>query len=131
MLPRQQVVDKVLEVWHHFNNGDHDRWIAMFHPDLVVHDPVGSPLKFGIEAAEKSWEAGFSLEPWTVVPGDIIVCGNIATFTASHMSTLNGIRVLLKDIEVWELADDGRFISVTAYYEPLEGTPDYFLPTEN
>ena len=35
----------------------------------------------------------------------------------------------MTDIEIWELADDGRFIRVQAYYEPLPGTPDYFLPT--
>ena len=42
---------------------------------------------------------------------------------------LGGQRVLMTDIEIWELAEDGRFIRVQAYYEPLPGTPDYFLPT--
>lgn len=101
----------------------------MWHPDAVIDDPVGAPTKYGLSAVEKSWEAGFSLEPWFVVPGAIHVCGNAGAFTASHLSILGGQRVLMTDIEIWELADDGRFIRVQAYYEPLPGTPDYFVPT--
>jgi hypothetical protein len=123
------VVDRVLEAWYRWNQGDHDGWIAIWHPDLVIDDPVGAPTKHGLEAAEKSWEAGFSQQPWFVVPSDIHVCGNVASFSASHLSVLEGRRVLLTDVEVWELADDGRFIRLSAYYEPLPGTPDYFLPT--
>ena len=101
----------------------------MWHPDAVIDDPVGAPTKYGLEAVEESWRAGFSQEPWFVVPGEIHVCGNAGAFTASHLSILGGKRVLMTDIEIWELADDGRFIRVQAYYEPLPGTPDYFLPT--
>jgi len=128
MLPRQQVEDAILEVWHRWNQGDHDGWTAMFHPDVVLDDPVGAPTKHGLEAVEQSWQAGFSLDPWFVVPGAIHVCGNVAAFSAVHLSVLNGQRVRLTDIEVWELADDGRFIRVSAYYEPFAGTPDYFVP---
>jgi steroid delta-isomerase len=129
VLPRQQVVDAVIEAHHRWNIGDRAGWIAMWHPDAVIDDPVGAPTKYGLSAVEKSWEAGFSQEPWFVVPGEIHVCGNAAAFTASHLSILDGHRVLMTDIEIWELADDGRFIRVQAFYEPLPGTPDYFLPT--
>jgi steroid delta-isomerase len=128
-LPRQQVVDTVLELLHRWNTGDRDGWIAMWHEDCTIDDPVGAPTKHGLEAVHQSWDAGFSLEPWLIVPGPIIVCGNAAAFNASHMSTLGGQRVVLQDIEVWELTDDGRFNRVRAYYEPLPGTPDYFVPT--
>jgi steroid delta-isomerase len=102
----------------------------MWHPDAVIDDPVGAPTKHGLDAVAKSWDEGFSQDPWFVVPGEIHVCGNAAAFTASHLSILNGTRVLMTDIEIWELADDGRFIRVAAYYEPLAGTPDYFVPTD-
>jgi steroid delta-isomerase len=128
-LPRQQVVDTALELLHRWNTGDREGWISMFHEDVAIDDPVGVPTKHGMEAVHASWDAGFSLEPWLIVPGPIIVCGNAAVFSASHMSTLDGKRVVLQDIEVWELADDGRVIRVHAYYEPLTGTPDYFVPT--
>jgi hypothetical protein len=128
-LPRQQVVDTVLELLHRWNTGDRDGWIAMWHEDCTIDDPVGAPTKHGLAAVHQSWDAGFSLEPWLIVPGPIIVCGNAAAFHASHMSTLGGQRVVLQDIEIWELADDGRFNRVRAYYEPFEGTPDYFVPT--
>ncbi len=127
-LPRQQVVDTVLEQLHRWNAGDREGWISLFHEDITIDDPVGVPTKRGIEAVHASWDAGFSLEPWLIVPGPIIVCGNAAAFSASHMSTLGGQRVVLQDIEVWELADDGRFVAVRAYYEPIAGTPDYFVP---
>ena len=130
VLPRNQVVETVLEMFHRWNTGDRDGWIAMWHPDCVIDDPVGAPTKRGLTAVEQGWEAGFSLEPWVIVPGPITVCGNTAAFTASHMSTLDGRRVVLHDIELWELADDGRFLRVQAYYEPLPGTPDYFLPAD-
>ena len=129
MLPRQQVVDAIIEVHHRWNTQDREGWIAMWHPDAVIDDPVGAPTKHGLEAVEESWRAGFSQEPWYVVPGAIHVCGNAGAFTASHLSILDGKRVLMTDIEIWELAEDGRFIRVQAYYEPLPGTPDYFLPT--
>ena len=53
---------------------------------------------------------------------------DVAAFSAAHLSMLGGKTVRLTDIEVWELADDRRFIRVSAYYEPLAGTPDYFIP---
>jgi steroid delta-isomerase len=127
MLDRQQIVDTVLEGWNRWNLADHDGWLKLFHPDIVIDDPVGAPTKHGLEAAEKSWEAGFSLDPWFVVPGPVIVCGNKAAFTASHMSVLGGRPVMIQDVEIWEFADDGRISRVSAYYEPAAGTPDYFL----
>jgi steroid delta-isomerase len=130
MLPRQQVVDAVIEAHHRWNSRDREGWIAMWHPDAVIDDPVGAATKHGLDAVAKSWDEGFSQDPWFVVPGEIHVCGNAAAFTASHLSILDGRRVLMTDIEIWELADDGRFIRVAAYYEPLAGTPDYFLPTD-
>ena len=129
MPTREQIVDKVLEVWQLWNRADHDGWVKLFHPDIVIVDPVGAPPKHGLDAVETSWVAGFSLEPWYVVPSNIIVCGNTAAFGASHTSTLEGKRVLLNDIEIWEFADDGRVIGLTAYYEPFAGTPDYFQPS--
>src|SRR5207244_3731827 len=85
------VVDAVIEAHHRWNTGDRGGWIAMWHPDAVIDDPVGAPTKYGLSAVEKSWEAGFSQEPWFVVPGEIHVCGNAAAFTAWHLSILDAI----------------------------------------
>jgi ketosteroid isomerase-like protein len=130
MAHRDQIAERVLEAWALWNKGDHDNWIKLFHPDIVISDPVGAPLKHGMEAVEKSWEAGFSLEPWYVVPSRIIVCGNTAAFSACHTSTLEGRRVLVNDIEIWEMAEDLRVIGLTAFYDPPVGIPEYFLPAD-
>ena len=57
MLPRQQVVDAIVEAHHRWNTGDREGWIAMWHPDCVVDDPVGAPTKHGLASVEQAWDA--------------------------------------------------------------------------
>jgi hypothetical protein len=52
MLPRQQVVDAIVEAHHKWNTQDREGWIAMWHPDAVIDDPVGAPTKHGSRRGE-------------------------------------------------------------------------------
>src|SRR5690606_5421404 len=60
VMPTRAQVEKALQT--HFdawNAKDRARWIANWHPDVVMQDPVGGPEKQGLAAVEASWDRSF------------------------------------------------------------------------
>ncbi|MEZ4333396.1 MAG: nuclear transport factor 2 family protein [Myxococcota bacterium] len=127
-LSRNEVADTIVLMCQRWNAADRAGWLSMFRDDVTIEDPVGSRVRRGRAAAESTWDVGFSYpEPWTMVPGLMVVCGNRAAVTFSHMSTVDGRPYWHEDIEVWELDDDRRVVRVQAYFEPPASSPDYYF----
>ncbi|MEZ4352333.1 MAG: nuclear transport factor 2 family protein [Myxococcota bacterium] len=59
MPTRAQIENAIHNHFDAWNAGDRARWIANWHPDVVMEDPVGGPLKEGLGAVEKSWDHSF------------------------------------------------------------------------
>jgi steroid Delta-isomerase len=122
----RQAIENHFAMW---NSGRREDWIANFADNVVFHDPVSAPPKYGRAAAEKSWDNSFSNDQqWTLELTRLVVCGDEAAITLRNYGCVNGQRFTMEGIEIWKVDDDGRVCQVRAYFEPPADVQldDYF-----
>ncbi|MEZ4333640.1 MAG: nuclear transport factor 2 family protein [Myxococcota bacterium] len=122
-MPTREQVEKALQT--HFdawNAKDRARWIANWHPDVVMQDPVGGPEKKGRAAVEASWDRSFqSGHDWRLEPVFMQVCLDQAAVHVRNHGTIDGRRFAMDSIELYWVGDDGRIVRVQTYFSPPEG----------
>jgi len=133
-MPSHEQIEAALrthfEAW---NAGDRSRWIANWHPDVVMRDPVGGPEKRGVASVEKSWEQSFQEgHRWHLEPVFMSICEDQAAVHVRNHGTINGETVELDSIEIYWIGDDGKVARVQTYFSPPEGQAlDPFFMKQN
>src|SRR6266567_9263206 len=99
---------------------DVDRWVNTFAPDAESHDPVGAPPLLGHAALRQFLTGIFALFERVGLTEDYVsVAGNSAAvkWTGRGLGR-NGQNVSFEGIDVIECNQDGKIISVRAYWDP-------------
>lgn len=109
------------------NEGDRDGVIALFAPDAIVEDPVGSPPKSGDDIyAWFSDTIAFKTHIRTVAP----IRGSHANAAALTFDVTfqppEGPRLLIRSLDVCTFDAQGLITSLKAYWGPddMEPAPD-------
>jgi steroid delta-isomerase len=105
--------------------GDKAKWLALFADDAIVFDPVGPSLH---DPEGKGFRGGERISAfWDLMigPADLILtshkriaCGSdvcAATITAAN--NLNGLKVSIEMVVVYEVNDSGLLTSLKAYWD--------------
>ena len=117
--PVETAVRTHFDAW---NAGDHSRWSPIWHPDLIMCDPVGTPEQRGSAAMETTWERSFQPgHRWGLEPVFTSVCGDQAAVHVLNHGNLEGRIVELETIEIYWVGDDGRIVRVNTYFTLAEG----------
>lgn len=118
-MPSESQVRAAVEAhFKHWNAKEREEWIANFADDVVFHDPVSSPPKYGRAAAARSWDNSFSNgQQWTLELTRIVVCGDEAAITLRNHGVVGGRAFTMEGIEIWKVDDEGRVCEVHAYFE--------------
>ena len=99
---------------------DADRWVNIFAPDAVTHDPVGTPPVVGHEALRQfitSINTNFKMVSLT--ENGVFVCGNSAAAKwIGQASTHTGKSVTFEGIDVIDTNDEGKITLVRAFWDP-------------
>jgi hypothetical protein len=114
--PAAVAVQKHCEYW---NARNREAWIAIFAPDVVFEDPVGSPPKVGLESVRNQWDR--SLTPgreWRLVAERIAGVGDEVAIVMRNEGNIHGEEVLVVSLEVWKVDAAGLVTSVRAFFEP-------------
>jgi steroid delta-isomerase len=104
-----------------FNAGDRAAWAALFAPDHVIEDPVGTPLRHGPAGAGEFWDLNHELAPdaQLALTGAIVVLGAEAAFPlAIH---LGGLVVDVVDVMAFD--DEARITSLRAWWNLEDAHP--------
>ena len=99
---------------------DVDRFVDVFAPDAVSHDPVGASPHVGHEGI-RSFFAGVSaaFSELDLSEADVFVCGTSAATKWTGSGTgRNGKQVRFEGIDVFECDDTGKIVQVRVFWDP-------------
>lgn len=116
----------ITDYLHRFSIEDRAGWLALFAPDATVEDPVGSPVRNGLDEIgaffDESHDAPDSVE--LVANAPAIVCGQQASFSFTVRANLAGTIFVLQAIDVMTFDDDARITSQRAFVDHSTMVPE-------
>lgn len=109
-----------------FSAADRAGWLALFAEDATVEDPVGSPVRRGLDQIgaffDESHGAPDSIELKLNAPA--IVIGSQAAFAFTIRVDLGGSMFTLQAIDVMTFDDEARITSQRAFVDHSTMTPE-------
>ena len=115
----ETVVKSHFELW---NAGDKSQWTRIWHPDLIMLDPVGGPEKHGSPAIENTWDRAFQPgHRWNLEVVFMTICENQAAAHVVSHANLDGKVFDLESIELYWVGDDGRIARCHTYFTAKAG----------
>jgi steroid delta-isomerase len=104
-----------------FNAGDREGWAALFAPDHVIDDPVGSPLLQGPDGAGTFWDNNHAIAPDAklAISGPIVVVADEAAFPLEIQ--VSG--VVIDVIDIMGFDDQARIRSLRAWWNLADAHP--------
>ena len=134
MSSRDRVETAVRTHFEAWNAADRSRWTSIWHPEVVMFDPVGGPEKRGSAAVEKMWDRAFQPgHSWQIEPVFMTVCDDQAAVYVRNRGNLEGQIVELESIEIYWVGSDGRIARVNSYFSVAEGQvlDPYWMNTDS
>src|SRR5262245_33935651 len=87
-----------------WNARDREGWIGLFDPGIVFEDPVGVPLKRGLEAAARQWDLSFTPgQEWKISPRLTYYRGRDAASVVRNSGVIGSKSYDFETIEIWTL----------------------------
>ena len=96
--------------------GDLEAIVALYAPDGVVEDPVGSPPRRGHDAIRAFYAGSVALKLDVALQGEIRCVGNECAFAFSVSFTHEGRATTICPIDTMRFDDSGRIVQMRAYF---------------
>ncbi|BDT85764.1 steroid delta-isomerase [Nocardia cyriacigeorgica] len=113
----RQIRDVVEQYVKLVGSGPTDDIVALYAPDAIVEDPIGTPPKQGHDAIREFYNILANLERETSIhPDTVRIVGNHAAFMFTLVTIAGGQRMTLHPIDVMEFDDEGRITRMRAYW---------------
>ena len=97
---------------------DRDGWLALFAPDAVIEDPVGSPQHRGIEAITAFYDSTIStVESFDFEIERSYLGGSEAALVIRFAIVAAGMSLDMDAVNVYTAGDDGRLQSLRSFWD--------------
>lgn len=107
-----------------YARNDKAAFLALWAPDGVLEDPVGTPAHQGIEALGAFWDGARELaDRIELVPVAVIVTGDEAAMVFEIHAHMGDGGLLMQAVDVMRVDDEGRLLGVRAYWDMATATP--------
>ncbi len=125
MADKTQIIETIERYMDCMGRADKEGWLALFHEDATVEDPVGDPVNAGREAIGEFWDMvqGMSDSMELVVTGPVRVAGDEAAVPFQVRSTVGDARLAVDIIDVFAFDADGSIVGMRAFWDPTEMRP--------
>ncbi|WP_280423070.1 nuclear transport factor 2 family protein [Nocardia carnea] len=91
--------------------------VALYAPDAVIEDPIGTEPKQGHDAIREFYNVITALERETsLAPETVRIAGNHAAFVFTLITKFGGQQMTLSPIDVMEFDTEGRITRMRAYW---------------
>ncbi|MBH0777116.1 nuclear transport factor 2 family protein [Nocardia bovistercoris] len=91
--------------------------VALYAPDAVVEDPIGTEPRRGHDAIREFYDVLADLERETELrPDSVRIAGRHAAFMFVLVTKFGDQRLTISPIDAMEFDDDGRITSMKAYW---------------
>jgi steroid delta-isomerase len=112
---------RVAEYVDAINSRDPGVIADQFTPDAVQADPVTNPPNVGHDAIRAFFEAGVGAsDDWRFQAKAVHTCGSHVAIDFEIAVATGGQTMTIDGIEVFAVADDGRFSSAHAYWDEAD-----------
>jgi ketosteroid isomerase-like protein len=120
----QEIVRATVE--EHFRRWakeDREGWLSLFHPDVVIEDPIGQPPMRGMAGAATVYDRA---RGFTVAPVLIQAHSSEAAVVVTNVG-LRGEFTIITTIEIWAVDDDGLVTGLRVF--PFTTPIPFPMPT--
>lgn len=101
-----------------YNRKDLDGLTALFAPDAIVIDPVGTPPKYGRDNIRAFFSVGIEAGACLTLDGPVRAAAGYAAFPFHVDLEWEGKAMRIDVIDVFRLNDTGQIAEMTAYFGP-------------
>jgi len=101
-----------------FDKGDPEAVVALFAPDAIVEDPIGTPPKVGHEAIREFYAASMQTGAKLRLEGPIRLATEYAAFAFRVELTMEGKSLTVDVIDTFKFNADGKVTEMRAYFGP-------------
>ena len=117
----EQLRSRIAEYVNAVNSRDADAIAAQFTEDAHHHDPVSNPPNIGRAAIVSFFENGIAAsEAWTFTAKAVHTCADHVAIDFEIAVVTGGATMTIAGIEIFDADDDGRFTSVSAYWDDAD-----------
>ena len=107
-----------------YARNDKDAFLALWAPDGVLEDPVGTPAHRGLDALGAFWDGARELaDRIELTPTSTIVSGGEVAMVFEIRAHIGDGGMLMQAVDVMQLDDDGRLVAVRAFWDMATATP--------
>jgi steroid delta-isomerase len=107
-----------------YARNDKAAFLALWAPDGVLEDPVGTPEHRGVEALGAFWDGARELaDRIELAPVAVIVTGDEAAMVFEIHAHMGDGGLVMQAVDVMKIDDSGRLVSVRAYWDMADATP--------
>ncbi|MEV6771751.1 nuclear transport factor 2 family protein [Nocardia sp. NPDC051030] len=92
--------------------------VALYAADAVVEDPIGSEPRHGHDKIRELYTALESAQERQTELHTVKVNGKHAAVSFTLISTFNGQQMTLAPMDIMEFDDEGKIVSMRAYWGP-------------
>jgi steroid delta-isomerase len=125
-MPDQEAINATIDAYlAAFSRSDREGWLACFADGAWIEDPVGTPRREGKDAIGEFWDETFAMPDSVELRplGLRVVVGPEATFTMQARPVLGGATYALDVIDHMTFDDEGRIITMRAFFDPASMRP--------
>jgi steroid delta-isomerase len=116
-----QLRSRIAEYVNAVNSRDADAIAAQFTEDAHHHDPVSNPPNIGRAAIVSFFENGIAAsEAWTFTAKAVHTCADHVAIDFEIAVVTGGATMTIAGIEIFDADEDGRFTSVSAYWDDAD-----------
>ena len=107
-----------------YARNDKAAFLALWAPDGVLEDPVGTPAHVGVDALGAFWDGARELADRIVLkPKSTILAGGDAAVVIEINAHMGDGGLVMTAVDVMQFDDDARLTSVRAYWDMATATP--------
>jgi steroid delta-isomerase len=119
MPSHEQMVAAVHAYVDAFAHEDSDAITQLYAADATVEDPIGTPLRSGIEAIRDFYQMSVGTGAKLKLEGPVRTAGSIAAFAFSVHVTLDGSPCRIDVIDTFNFDSSGKIAAMKAFWGPL------------
>ena len=101
-----------------YNRSDLDGVCAVFAEDAVVEDPVGTPIKNGIDAIREFYTGATANGAKLELRGTPRCAGDYVAFPFAAIVNMDGKDAHIEIIDTFKFNDEGKVVEMRAFWGP-------------
>jgi steroid Delta-isomerase len=119
MPSHEQMVAAVHTYVDAFANEDSDAITRLYATNATVEDPIGAPLRSGVEAIRSFYEMSVRTGAKLTLQGPVRTAGDIAAFAFSVHLMMEGSPYRIDVIDTFNFDSNGKISQMKAFWGPL------------